>query len=616
MNSSLHTRVAERFGVLPNFFRLASADPQITENLWGFAQFAYLDNPIPSLFKERLFVYLSRFCKIRYCIARHLGFLVGLGKPAGDASCQPQTIGEVLPLLRRTLPFGPDLDQYLSICLERGGDPVFPGPDTREEQAIFACAAHVFVQTSDASRCLAALQHAFDPAKLEHIRLFLAFVRTAHYWTEIHPELVFEDDINQLLHTHEALAACVLSEPAYEDDLSQQISGELASLRDLGTRHEQLKQSYEILSVDHRQTAAELREREEDIHYMVLLSPQVSWTADAEGRVQYLHPKWSRVTGLISEQTIAGGWLQAVHPEDFAEVSGAWAKSLRTGVPFDMEHRIDPPSGQSLWVRSLAFPRRDANGRVIKWYGTTENIDQRKKTEIVMLRTEKLAAVGRLASSIAHEINNPLESIFNLVYLARGTNDPAKIDEYLAAADQELNRVSAITSQSLRFHKQPTQATPVVCDDLLTSVLSLYEGRLQGSKVKVERRKLTDRPVMCFESEIRQALSNFIGNAIDAMTPVGGRLLLRSSEATDWKTGEKVAAMIIADTGPGMSIQAKEHLFEPFFTTKGLRSNGLGLWISKEIVTRHKGRIKVKSSTNPPNPGTLVSILLPFDMAA
>jgi PAS domain S-box-containing protein len=616
MDSSLHTRVAERFGVLPNFFRLGSDDPQITENLWGFAQFAYLDNPIPSLFKERLFVYLSRFCKVRYCIARHIGFLVGLGRPAGDAGCPPQTIDQLMPLLRRALPDGPDLDQHLSICLQRGGDPVFPEPDTQGEQAIFACAAHVFIQTREASKCLAALQHVFGPAMLEQVRLFLTFVRTAHYWTEIHPELVFEDDINRLLDTHEALAACVLSEPAYQENLRHQISSELTSLRDLKTHHEQLEQSYESLSVDHQKTAAELHEREEDIHYMMLLSPQISWTSDAAGGVQYLHPKWSRGTGFMNEQAIASGWLRVVHPDDFAKVSEAWATSLQKAEPFDVEHRIAPASGQSLWVRTRAFARRDADGRVIKWYGTTEDIDQRKKTEIAMRQTEKLAVVGRLASSISHEINNPLAAVVNLLYLARGSNDLAKVGEYLAAADQELNRVSAVASQTLRFHKQSTRATPVVFDELFTSALALYRGRLQTSMIGVEKHKHTDRPVMCFEGEIRQVLSNFIGNAIDAMPSEGARLLLRSREATNWATGEKYLVVTIADNGAGISTQVKSRLFEPFFTTKNLGGNGLGLWISKEIVTRHKGRIKIRSSTDQRHAGTVVNIYLPFDSAA
>src|SRR5580693_10136096 len=116
MRTQLESRVAARFGVLPNFFRLTNDDPKITENLWGFAQFAYLDNPLPSLLKERLFVYLSLFCEVRYCIARHLGFLVGLGRPAGDPECLPQAVGEVLPLLQGVLPFNSDLDQHIALC--------------------------------------------------------------------------------------------------------------------------------------------------------------------------------------------------------------------------------------------------------------------------------------------------------------------------------------------------------------------------------------------------------------------------------------------------------------------------------------------------------------------
>src|ERR1700688_3994016 len=116
MNTPLENEIAKRFGVLPNFFALASSDPGIAANLWGFAQFAYLDNPLPSLLKERLFVYLSLFCEVRYCIARHLGFLVALGYPAGDAQCLPQSLDAVLPLLRGSLPLESDLDQQIAFC--------------------------------------------------------------------------------------------------------------------------------------------------------------------------------------------------------------------------------------------------------------------------------------------------------------------------------------------------------------------------------------------------------------------------------------------------------------------------------------------------------------------
>jgi hypothetical protein len=130
-------KVRQRFGVLPNFFRLASTEPQITTNLWGFAKFAYMDNPLPSLFKERLFVYLSRFCDVRYCLARHFGFLVGLGHPAGDPHCAPQTVEAALPLLRRPLAQGTEMLPLFSACAKLD-NPLssFPVPDSTAEEAL------------------------------------------------------------------------------------------------------------------------------------------------------------------------------------------------------------------------------------------------------------------------------------------------------------------------------------------------------------------------------------------------------------------------------------------------------------------------------------------------
>jgi PAS domain S-box-containing protein len=217
--TALEQNVANRFGVLPNFFLLSSSDPKITENLWAFAQFAYLDNAMPSLFKERLFVYLSKFCRIRYCLARHLGFLVGLGQPAGDQNCPPQTIQAVLPLLRRNVPHGEELLPFLKLCAESSNDRhVFPDPDSPEETAVIACATHIFLQTAEAPQAREALAHWFEPRDLEHLNLFLAFIRTAHYWTKLHPELTFESDITELLATHESLAECVFNDTAASED--------------------------------------------------------------------------------------------------------------------------------------------------------------------------------------------------------------------------------------------------------------------------------------------------------------------------------------------------------------------------------------------------------------
>jgi PAS domain S-box-containing protein len=229
----LQRRVNERFGVLPNFFRLSPETPEITEKLWGFAQAAYLDNPLPSVFKERLFVHLSRFCAVRYCIARHTGFLIGLGRPAGDKDARAESVADVVKLLRRPLPRGPELESRLSFCSKCPAPLIeMPSADTQLEDGIFSLAGHVFLQTADAPDCLDALERLLGNVRLQYLLLFLAFVRAAHYWTRVHPEIQFEDDIKQLLATHEALASCILDDPeARTDKITQSILDELPALR-------------------------------------------------------------------------------------------------------------------------------------------------------------------------------------------------------------------------------------------------------------------------------------------------------------------------------------------------------------------------------------------------
>jgi len=224
--------VERRFGVFPNFFRLAPETPEITLKLWSFAEAAYLDNPLPSVFKERLFVHLSRFCAVRYCIARHAGFLVGLGRAAGDPNVRSQSVRDVVRLLRRPFPRGQELQSRLSLCAACPAPiPEMPMPDTQMEDTIFVLAGHVFLKTSDYLVCLEALTRLFGPVRLQYLLLFLAFVRAAHYWTETHPEISFEDDINKLLATHEALAECILNDPEAHDSISQSILDELPALR-------------------------------------------------------------------------------------------------------------------------------------------------------------------------------------------------------------------------------------------------------------------------------------------------------------------------------------------------------------------------------------------------
>ena len=257
----------------------------------------------------------------------------------------------------------------------------------------------------------------------------------------------------------------------------------------------------------------------------------------------------------------------------------------------------------------------DASEQPVIMVGVTLDVTERHKAAKALVQSEKLAAVGRLASSIAHEINNPLESVTNLLFLARRSEQLSEIQEYLDVAELELRRMSAITSQTLRFHKQATRPTPVTFSVLLQGVLSIYQGKILNARVSVHQRFRAAEPVMCLEGEIRQVLSNLIGNAIDVMHPTGGTLSLRSQGARDWRSSRPGVRITVADTGTGMSPRTLAKIFEPFFTTKGVAGTGLGLWISHEIVARHQGVLKVRSSQVPGRTGTVFTLFLPFDTA-
>ena len=269
--------------------------------------------------------------------------------------------------------------------------------------------------------------------------------------------------------------------------------------------------------------------------------------------------------------------------------------------------------GSMFWNELSLSPIRNREGVMTHIVGIQTDITARVEFETALRQSEKLAAVGRLAASIAHEINNPLESVMNLLYLAQRTEDMTETREFLAQADKEVQRVSLITSHSLRFYKQSTGPTAVSCHDLLSAVLSMYEGRAEHAGIQLERRDRQTSLVQCLESEIRQVLNNLVRNAIDAMHGAGGRLLVRSRAATDWRSGRQGVLMTIADTGGGMSAETIEQIYKPFFTTKGIAGTGLGLWISSEIVTRHYGQLRVRSSRCVGRGGTVFQLFLPLN---
>ncbi len=274
------------------------------------------------------------------------------------------------------------------------------------------------------------------------------------------------------------------------------------------------------------------------------------------------------------------------------------------------------PGEKRIWNVSYV-PVFGEDGSVQAIAASTLEITRQKQSELALIQSEKLAAVGRLASSISHEINNPLEAITNLLFLVAMDEDlPDSVKSYVHMAQSELSRVSQIATQTLRFHRQAVRPTLVNAADLVNAVLNLYQGRLNNSGIQVEARYDSRTPILCFENDIRQVLNNLISNALDAMR-TGGHLLVRAHDVTDGvetpgsSAPRRGVRITIADTGHGMSPATRARIFEPFYTTKELSGTGLGLWISIGIVQHHHGRLAVRSSKHLLHHGTIFTLFLP-----
>jgi len=269
--------------------------------------------------------------------------------------------------------------------------------------------------------------------------------------------------------------------------------------------------------------------------------------------------------------------------------------------------------GQRTWMVT-AYPVRPTTEKV-RWVGAiVADVSERKKSEDALRRTEKLAATGRLAASIAHEINNPLEAITNLLYLLRRF---CELDDtalnYVTIAEREVHRMSEITQQTLRFYRQSTLPARATMAELLDSVLNMFQVRTSTLGIALERRYESDLDLFCFAGELRQVLANLAGNAIDAM-PGGGRLMVRARRSRDWvHTQHEGVRITIADTGSGMTAEVRDRLFEAFFTTKGATGTGLGLWVSHEIILKHHGIIHLRSraASAGGSSGTVFQIFFP-----
>jgi PAS domain S-box-containing protein len=336
---------------------------------------------------------------------------------------------------------------------------------------------------------------------------------------------------------------------------------------------------------------------------------------DLNGIVTSWNKAAERLFGYKAEEIVGKSILTIIPPELHSDEDMILGK-IRRGERIEHFETVRvTKSGERIDVSLTISPVKNDRGKVVGAAKIVRNITENKKIERALRLTEKLAAAGRLAATVAHEINNPLEAVTNLVYLTRrDLQNPDRAEAHLELAGRELDRVAHIARQTLGFYRDTSSPVRFSLNRAIDDLLVLYEKRFEGRNIEVRRQYRGETEITALAGEVRQLLSNIITNAIDAM-PEGGALIIRVSPSHAWNnSGRPGVRITILDTGTGIERQHRKNLFQPFFTTKQDVGTGLGLWITRNIVEKHHGLIHVKSRTGAGSHGTAFSVFLPLEM--
>jgi PAS domain S-box-containing protein len=303
-------------------------------------------------------------------------------------------------------------------------------------------------------------------------------------------------------------------------------------------------------------------------------------------------------------------WMESIVSEDRQHVHQSITEALANKGEYEVQYRVVLADKSLHWL--------EARGRTIvmsdvpvRMLGVAMDVTSRKAAEETLRQSEKLAATGRLAASIAHEINNPLASVMNALYILRTNSKmPESALIYVKTAEEELARVVHITKQTLGFYREISSPVMSSVPQLFEEVLAAYDERIEKNQIAVHRDFGNVGPLAAFPSELRQVFSNLVLNAIEAIAGPGN-LYIRVKQAHDGQ-GRLGIRILVADDGCGIPEENKEHIFEPFFSTKDSKGTGLGLWVSQGIVQKHQGMLRVRSRTDEINHGTCCTVFLPF----
>jgi PAS domain S-box-containing protein len=358
----------------------------------------------------------------------------------------------------------------------------------------------------------------------------------------------------------------------------------------------------------------QLEEREEWFRSTLTGLGDAVIATDARGNVTFLNSMAEKLMGTTLS-VARGQYIENVFPifneTTLNPVDNPVKKVMEHGLVIGLANHtvLKNTDGTYIPIEDSAAPIRDGRGRIVGVVMVFRDATTERKSQEVLRKTEKLAAAARLAATVAHEINNPLEAIGNLIYLSKATEGiPTSAFTNLTLAEEELSRVSHITRQTLGFYRESKQPNEVDLPTLVESVLNIYSNKFRTKNIILLRDFHDCPPIQALAGELKQAVANLVSNAADAV-PHGGTICVRIHCHED--TTSKIVKIIVEDDGPGIAPEHRDHIFEPFFTTKKDVGTGLGLWVTKEIIERHSGTVEVRSMNGTAPSGTAFSITLP-----
>jgi PAS domain S-box-containing protein len=360
--------------------------------------------------------------------------------------------------------------------------------------------------------------------------------------------------------------------------------------------------------------ASEIRQREEWFRVTLTSIGDAVIATDKAGMVTFVNPIATQLTGTSFLQA-KGRPIQEIFPifhEYTHQVTeNPVKKVLEQGriVGLANHTALQHRDGTLTPIEDSAAPIRDDNGDMVGVVLVFRDATYQRKSQEVLRKAEKLAAAARLAATVAHEINNPLEAVGNLIYLAKAATEmPTEAMQQLTLAEQELARVSHLTRQTLGFYRESSAAVSVEVPALIESVLALYSNKFNSKNITVVREFGECPPIQVVRGEMNQVVANLVSNAADA---VGNNGIITIRLTCKEREDGPVVHMVVEDDGPGVTAENAKRIFEPFFTTKKDVGTGLGLWVVKEIVERHGGIVEVNSQSGNGSRGAVFTILLP-----